>query len=327
MEEKDVFDEFEFKPLTEGLGFHKKSINLREKIGESDILSDRLAINIPNKPVEKTDRKSVLGSFELNLETPLPRKESKHKVATKEEINHDIDKLIESLRDERNEAPSSPLKKPLDLPKFQSIPDFSVNEVSRQAKIPSLEVTEPTKGNSIKPLDKVDFKIPAHTPFEEAAEKKAPLEKAKIKREEKLVPSLPSAMGGLVDGLVVAFLTLVALIVMLMTIKVDLVANMIREETGGEVMLSILGLIIGVAWIYSTVARTFVFATIGDWVVDQQIGTEQEKESEMFPVKVALRFVLSAVTGFILFPILSYFMKKDILGSLLGATLVERKLV
>jgi hypothetical protein len=43
----DPFDEFEFKPLTEGLGFHKKAVNLKHSLSESGVLDDELS-DIPS---------------------------------------------------------------------------------------------------------------------------------------------------------------------------------------------------------------------------------------------------------------------------------------
>lgn len=38
----DPFDEFEFKPLTDGLGFHKKAVSLKEGLKNSGVLEDEL---------------------------------------------------------------------------------------------------------------------------------------------------------------------------------------------------------------------------------------------------------------------------------------------
>src|SRR5690242_3597417 len=38
----DPFDEFEFKPLTNGLGFHKKTVSLKDGLKNSGVLDDEL---------------------------------------------------------------------------------------------------------------------------------------------------------------------------------------------------------------------------------------------------------------------------------------------
>lgn len=289
----DIFDEFEFKPLTEGLGFQKKSVNLREKIRESDLIGDRLTVGIPNPP----------SSFELSLETPLPRERSNHsevktvpvqadvepRTVRHLQLDSDIDKLIESLRE--------PGAKPqFSLPMYEEtpLPEISPNN--------SINMGRPGKMSESSFVEDKDYET------ETTAVKTASW----------------SATAALVDGLVVAALVLVALIVMLVTIKVDLLAN-ILSDANNEVMLSLAALSLVVAWIYTATARTFAFATVGDWVMDQEVGFDAERAQPNFPARVAIRFVANAMTGFILFPILSAVFNKDFLGSLLGVTRIERR--
>lgn len=46
--EKDPMEEFEFKPLTEGLGFHKKSIRLRDEVSKSGLTQSERKNKIPD---------------------------------------------------------------------------------------------------------------------------------------------------------------------------------------------------------------------------------------------------------------------------------------
>src|SRR5262245_23225989 len=105
----DPFDEFEFKPLTDGLGFHKKSVNLKEGLKSSGVLQDALqpvpssmpkmqadelpmaplqkhtfqdglsAIEKPNKGAGKTAAKA--SPSDLQFTEPLPREHKKGKKA------------------------------------------------------------------------------------------------------------------------------------------------------------------------------------------------------------------------------------------------------
>ena len=80
----DPFDEFEFKPLTDGLGFHKKSVSLKDGLKSSGVLEDELQgiptsmprnmlEDIPKAPIKKHTFDDVLSALE---KTPLARKTS-----------------------------------------------------------------------------------------------------------------------------------------------------------------------------------------------------------------------------------------------------------
>ena len=77
----DPFDEFEFKPLTEGLGFHKKAVSLKDGLKQGGVLEDELQglpSALPKNLLEETSKsgkkkhsfEDVLSSLE---KTPLQR--------------------------------------------------------------------------------------------------------------------------------------------------------------------------------------------------------------------------------------------------------------
>ncbi|MCB0363723.1 MAG: hypothetical protein KDD35_13440, partial [Bdellovibrionales bacterium] len=46
----DAYDDFQIKPLTEGLGFHKKAINLSEQVSRSGMSQENIQRPIPEAP-------------------------------------------------------------------------------------------------------------------------------------------------------------------------------------------------------------------------------------------------------------------------------------
>lgn len=46
----DPFEEFEFKPLTNGLGFHKKAINLKDETDTAEIVEQKVSRSVPTVP-------------------------------------------------------------------------------------------------------------------------------------------------------------------------------------------------------------------------------------------------------------------------------------
>ena len=76
----DPFEEFEIKPLTEGLGFHKKSIPLAEQVKKSGLVEAKTA-QIPNFGIEErasgqganSNRPQVFADLLKALESPVGR--------------------------------------------------------------------------------------------------------------------------------------------------------------------------------------------------------------------------------------------------------------
>lgn len=100
----DPFDEFEFKPITEGLGFHKKAVE-----------KNSIPLTIENKPQSVNDKplfkETLNSSFNLIEESPstemltppLPRKNKTQ--AKNSDIQVDssaVDEILRSLKQTRN---------------------------------------------------------------------------------------------------------------------------------------------------------------------------------------------------------------------------------
>ncbi|NJL25897.1 MAG: hypothetical protein HC902_12510, partial [Calothrix sp. SM1_5_4] len=78
----DPFDEFEFKPLTDGLGFHKKTVSLKEGLNKSGVLEDELhavPAVVPKALLEETLKEPAAKEAQLRgcsfgpRENPLQR--------------------------------------------------------------------------------------------------------------------------------------------------------------------------------------------------------------------------------------------------------------
>ncbi|MGZ3723691.1 MAG: hypothetical protein ACXVA9_12200, partial [Bdellovibrionales bacterium] len=83
MSNMDPFDEFEFRPLTDGLGFHKKTVTLKEGLKSTGVLDDELQsvpMSMPKSLLDETSKPSKKHSFEDVLsaleKTPLSRSAS-----------------------------------------------------------------------------------------------------------------------------------------------------------------------------------------------------------------------------------------------------------
>ena len=85
-----------------------------------------------------------------------------------------------------------------------------------------------------------------------------------------------------------------------------------------------LGLIfLSSCFLYIVISRSFFGMTLGDWALDIQLGSPDQQRSTWYPVKVAMRFLVNLLFGFVLLPFLSVIFRKDLLGSISGLSLYE----
>lgn len=237
-------DDFQFKPLTEGLGFHKKSPEKPKAAAKAPATS----IQFQADP-----------SMDLTINPPLPRKGFDSTQSLKKPApTSTVDDILKTLNEKRS---------------F----DFS-NEKTK--------LHEPTP---------VVYK---KTGWDVSA--------------------------SLLDAMLVTAATLLCLIVLLVVTKVDLFANLYRPDAQGMVYLSLLALVTGVTWIYLVSHRVFLGYTPGEWVFDQRLGKPEEFGTSQYALKAIARSTIVLLTGFVLFPLISFALNRDYLGKLLGVELVRR---
>jgi hypothetical protein len=94
----DSNEEFEFKPLTEGLGFHSKKIDLASEVKKSKLVSEMVSNKIAKEvqPMPSVAFEESKINSEKIIKSPLPRPEaSQNKKAPDKDV---IDELIESFK-------------------------------------------------------------------------------------------------------------------------------------------------------------------------------------------------------------------------------------
>lgn len=247
----DPMDEFQFKPLTEGLGFHKKKDSAASLTGKASSASFQ--------------HKTAEGSSEdLNLTYPLPRKTPRRETlggGATTNTNTAVDDILKTLNEKRS----------------------------------------------------VDFA--------EARKAKSSLRDTPVATVQ---ASYFDVSAGVLDAMLVVAAVLACLIVLLLVTQVDLVGNLTNPGADFMIYFALLGLVASISWIYLVTHRAFLGSTPGEWVFDQQLGTEADQKKMIYGLKVAARSFLVIATGFIVFPLLSMILQRDIVGSALGLSLVKK---
>jgi hypothetical protein len=253
-------DEFEFKPLTEGLGFHKKVVDLRED------------------PVPSVAQ-STTGIL------PKPKNPERQSAA-----------LMANSSSEK--TPAQPARNPA----------------------ASASGFHPAGAR------------PASTAWKPALEKQTILEKPTAVATNVTTPSpearplllKPVAVSwpaSIFDSTMILGLALLFSAVVFAVTRIDLADFFEMLRTDGASQFATALLLLAVLEIYFVACRSFFGKTLGEWAFEYRLGTPAQQSRAAYPLKVAWRALLVAVTGFIVLPLISTFSKRDVTGILTGVSL------
>jgi hypothetical protein len=309
----DPFDEFEFKPLTDGLGFHKKTSSLKDAAQKTSLVADELNRAVPEPPPH-----SLMGEA-----SPMKAKSV--------DVYEDFLKALEKpavKTDGRTFRTGK--EKPM-----ESRPTLGV------------EITEPlprTKKETSAPLidqEPSPFKNPIYPPASPSIGK-VPLkgglgDKSFIEESTGVRRgAADSPMGGLekapvcvrsaiLDLVFVIALSMVFLISLLLVTKVSLSNVVANAQVDRTTQLSMLLLFVAVMQIYVVVARSFFGRTLGEWTFDHQMGSIEQQASPFYPLKVAWRSIIITLTGVVVLPALSFIIRRDVAAFLTGLQLYRQR--
>jgi hypothetical protein len=277
----DPFDEFEFKPLTDGLGFHKKTVNLREELKSAGVLHDELK-GIPSSAPQ--------GLFD---ETPSITGPSKR--PTFEDVLSSLEK--------------TPLKRPAELEFSEPLPRDREVDKPVQSPFPRSEAfkgpnptvpqTPPAPiGNEItknKTKGKSTAQVSAKAGVDVGTRRGAA-----DSPKRNLAPATVSVPSAFLDFVIVVAMSLIFLIMLLSITKVDL--NVVLKNVTRDLMTQIsLGVMfLSVMQMYVVIARSFFGRTLGEWTFDLQMGEDDQQKKESYPLRVVWRSLIINGTGIFL---------------------------
>lgn len=288
----DQLDEFEIKPITPGLGFHKKPVSLKDHVAKAGLSRDKTT-RMPTAPAELSAEGAASGDLK-------PR--------SKEQILNEIKEALKPVQ----QRPGSRLTET--LPRGPE-----------DVKATEIEVPKPS---SRTPMDIVNFEIPNVTINEKAGA--APTVGARRGGHDtkirELVPIPFSLASTVLDSVIVLAISLIFMMSLVFVTGVDLVA-VITSATRELTAQASLGLLYLAVWqMYVVVARSFFGATLGEWTFDLQLGEKEQISNTMYPAKVLMRSLAVMFTGFVLLPIVSLISRRDIASKVSGLQLYRKNI-
>ncbi len=302
-------DDFDFKPITKGLGFDKKT-------EEKAKVATTPAARASTTPIMATPSLST-PSLEMN-ELPQVFIE-REPVKVKPDI---FDKPIDW-----NVNPPKTSKAITDL--INALPP-SIDFDDKKTKKSEPRIFQPvgrveynTPAPKIEPLPSVD---PAFVPTEKmdvtlnnTLEKAFPKEGFRrpffhqtVEVKPQYTPVTTSFTSAILDLMVVTGLTSLFLVCLIGITKVDLLAVVTRTQAPLSVWAELGAIFFGVYLMYYMFSRGFWGSTLGDWAFDIQLGLEEHRFKWFYPAQVVARMTLMAATGFILIPLLSFIFQTDL---------------
>ena len=265
-------DDFEFKPITEGLGFHKKVVNLQTEVEKVNLFKKGRA---PTIPVKRPD------------ETAEPKFDRLFKSTFQEEIIEDGTKDTGLIH---TPLPRDRGTQEIEIPRFKTAPYYTMPSFARE------ENTEEKQLTNIIP------EAPALSGTKEA----------------------PIHFGAvLFDAVVVSGLTCLFSVGLMLGAEVDVIKVLLTAQYDWAARIGFAVLLFSIIELYVVMTRSLFGATIGEWAFDMQVGNKKIQSSAWYPLLVTWRSLVVAITGFVLLPLISLAIQKDVTGKITGLTLTR----
>ncbi len=324
----ELFEDLEFKPITEGLGFHRNATTPQPS--QTPAPSPKATIaKAPSAPSPKLapETKSLKPAFVPSLkpeynfldEESLTETKKFAQELTQPKVVPDRTKIYDPIG--RKEYSTPQLPKSSEAAKTAS---FSIPVPGAAASLSALR-NQTIEKNKATPQQKAAA-APAQPAFALQTKVAAAPAVATSKtlnlgktRVETLVTCVPAAI---LDSVFAIGVSLILLVGVLLVTKADLVGLLSNSQTDRFVQVQIAILFAMVLQMYILLSRSTIFGqSIGEWTYDIQLGTDEQKRKALYPVQVVFRSLLFMVTGFVLIPLLSELLGRDLAAPLTGLQL------
>jgi hypothetical protein len=287
----DSFEEFEFKPITEGLGFHKKN--------QDNKPNSRLS---PNQFFQEEIKSEAIPSKKVDFELPELKLENNfEKELTTESFSKKKNTIFSQQPLPRNE---DIVKSKIDIPKFQGPRLNKIEVKSTASNTPKVEAPKAdlSKVESAKVITSNKISNEIKYQYKEVA---------------------PSFLSVFLDSTLILGLSILFTLGLVLATGIDIV-KVFSSNLDLGAQIGIFLLIFSVSQLYYILSRVFFGQTLGEWSLDHQLGEPKDQERISYVFKLFFRAIVIASTGLVILPIISALTGKDIAGRL-SALLMNKK--
>lgn len=293
----DPLDDFEFKPLTDGLGFHKKSVSLKEQVKEAGLVEKSLPKTPPSAP--PTHSKDAVAAVSRSAAQAL-------------------DELMKTL-----DAPSSPaaVVRQKNLEITEPLPRPS----DKKAATYEMPMPGSSIPNHIPPMPGTDAVISTPKIKINVKQSTGTRRSAADSPVSNLVAVSASVPSAILDAVVVLALTMIFMTALVSVTKVDVLNLMLYSKQDITTQGSLAILYFAVFLMYAVIARSFFGKTLGEWTFDHQMGSAEDQKKSLYPLQIVARALITLATGIVVLPILSMLVGKDLAGRISGVQLYQQR--
>lgn len=294
--DNDPFEEFEFKPLTEGLGFHAKNQANKKAIDAGMTMGTTTKFT-----TEKRTTTGGTGTTGAGHTSGLNKVEFKTS-----SLNFDNTTGTGASTGVGTTTGTTTMKSPMQSPLPR--PATAQNLPRRSMNIPTIQDDSIAKAQTA--VNDILKNLNHKKQQEELI--------AKTKKRLTWKDATPSMVAAGLDAMLVVAGFLISLIAMLSITKIDLLVNISNPGDNYSLWMATAFLFVSVHMVYMVVFRAYLGYTPGEWAFDQRCGTEAQQASYTYIFKVMARSAIVAVTGFFPITLISAIMGKDLLAGLTG---------
>lgn len=302
----DPFDEFEFKPLTDGLGFHKKTVSLKEGLQKSGVLNDELQAvpaAVPKSLLEEEPAAAVTSTRKRGFEDVLSALEKSPFQRSAKEMDLSITETLPREKSKKQamdvEVPE-PVRSPFPRPEA--------------FKSPQPQPASPQPAAEVK-------KIPAPSDLANTGTRRG----AADSPQRQLVSATISIPSAFLDLILITALGLLFVVALLMVTKVNLNLVWRNLQVDPMVQISLAALYVAVMEMYVLITRSYFGRTLGEWTFDLQLGEDADQKKSTYPLRIVFRSLLTLLTGLVFLPLVSALVGRDIAGALSGVKLYRQR--
>ena len=355
----DPFEDFEFKPLTEGLGFNKKAETLKNDIKTTmkqtastansamNTEPHRSTIFPASTPAPKNEDRAATRSFNTSLLEPdrTQPEMARQATETSRSASQSISELMASLPpsldfldDKQDLTRVTPSARP------QIYQPLAPRETSQIGTGPTVGNVLPAPGTKAgSPMSAAAMAAPMGAPaimgggtstarngyaarmsesFGKTAQGQLATENTTTTGD--LVPVAVNFSAALIDAMVVAGISTILLVCIITITHINLVAMLSNAATDMATQKNLVFLFLAVLQMYMLVSRAFFGATLGEWAFDTQLGSDEQQKKLYYPALVLWRSLVITFTGLFAIPLLSFAFKRDLGKYLSGVQLLRR---
>ncbi len=289
-------EEFEFKPLTDGLGFHKKKLEDESNQKLPSFLDDDTTFKtLPQAPEKVEAKKKILEEKVSGLPFDFSSTQATSNSLFSPTLPRETQKTKEASKLEAHQSA-------ITVPKLNS-PKFKQIDKTAPAAVTNVAVEQPIIQKAEAVSNKIE--LPKETPVYK--------------------PSFNFITSMILDFFVVMGLAVLFTLGLVLATGLDIVSIVTQSFADLGTQIGVGLLVYSVAQLYMIISRSFFGQTLGEWSIEQQLGTPEQQEKFAYVFKLLWRTLLISFTGFITLPLISLIARKDITGKLSGVSIYKRE--